>query len=320
MLPHLSLRIKSFEGKMVLGVYINCYCMHKLQQYSRLLAWIIYEQSSLMRIVRFVGPIFRTPVQFVTILTKVWFRKMQISVLASDSSKCWFKRYFGFSCLYSLILERPQSCLTVNCSPEILVVSIFLAYLSRSSPSTVLLLVVGNPYLFGTVFFINWGQSFGLHQFWYRSFLYTYAYSVGVCVCEKESRELPSECKSKFPGYTLNEGVSLLQNVYHFFEDMLEAETATITQPTSWIVAWEPSDPVRMSEWSLISAFFLMGKTSTISFLLLSSAGTFVDDSLIGIFSDSNIHSTPWWPQDRNLIKNRNSEKKKKTNCLAVKE
>lgn len=81
---------------------------------------------------------------------------------------------------------------------------------------------------------------------------------------------------------------------YHFLDGRLEEETVTITQPTSSIVAWEPSELVRISEWSLILAFFLTGKTSTISFLLFCSAANFIIVSLGETLSDSNTHITPW--------------------------
>lgn len=81
---------------------------------------------------------------------------------------------------------------------------------------------------------------------------------------------------------------------YHFLDGRLEEETVTITQPTSSTVAWESSEFVRISEWSLILAFFLTGKTSTISFLLFCSAANFTIVSLGETLSDSNTHITPW--------------------------
>lgn len=77
------------------------------------------------------------------------------------------------------MLEKSRNCSTVSAVQHS--ISIFLAFLSRSSLSTVSLLVVGNPDLFKTAFLVQWYQSYGFHQFWYRSFpWYTYTYILCV--------------------------------------------------------------------------------------------------------------------------------------------
>lgn len=71
------------------------------------------------------------------------------------------------------------------------------------------------------------------------------------------------------------------------------AETATIVQFFSRISVEEPSDSVRISDLSLIFAYFRMGKTSKVSFFFFASRCVFPIWGNVGTFSGSKIQINP---------------------------
>lgn len=79
---------------------------------------------------------------------------------------------------------------------------------------------------------------------------------------------------------------------YHFLEDRLVEETASIVQPFNCIAVWEPSDSVRMSSLFLIFAYLFIGETSKNSFSLFCSRRAF-SCQFFGTFSGSKTQITP---------------------------
>lgn len=74
---------------------------------------------------------------------------------------------------------------------------------------------------------------------------------------------------------------------YHFFEERIEADTAWTVQPLSSTVECncKLSDSLRISDWSLIFPYILIGETSTSSSFLFGS---------FEILPDSRTQTTPW--------------------------
>lgn len=81
---------------------------------------------------------------------------------------------------------------------------------------------------------------------------------------------------------------------HHFLEDKRVAETATIMHPFSQIPMWEPSDSLKISDWSLIFANFRTGVTSTISFFCFLSFGRLSVTNIFGTLSASRTQTSPW--------------------------